>query len=215
MKCLIFILVYFFSINTFGQKKAVVDYIKREHLLKDRTIYLFGRGTRTKSALIAHQFNIIDTNITHVGIGFLENGQLNLYNVSDNNRGSALKIDSLESFIESPDVYYLEIWQLEITLDIFEKMANDCKRYAAKRIFFDNSFIIANDDSLYCSEFCAKVLESANRQDLSFVPRHFVLDNSFYEAFLERKILVYFPVDFFQENSFFSKIFEYRFREDF
>ena len=127
MRFLMLLTFLFQGIDTYCQRQNVIDNIKQHAQFLENTIYLFCRGTRTKSYLIAHNFNKADTNITHVGIGFLENGKLLLYNDTDNNRGSALQIDSLASFISSSDVYYLEVWKMRTRPKDFNSITKACE----------------------------------------------------------------------------------------
>ena len=211
MKFLLFCLLLFFSLNSYCQKEEEISILKKQIRLEENSIYFFCRGTTRKSALIAHKFNKTDTNITHVGIGFLENRSLLIYNVTDNgNNRSALLVDSLTSFILSPDVYYLGIWKMRTGLKEYENIVNTCKEYEKRKIYFDASFLISNDDTLYCSEFCALVLEKGNKK-FRFKPRSLKLNNPLYESLLDRKELIYYPVDFFEADKHFTKVFGYRF----
>ncbi|MEP6673796.1 MAG: hypothetical protein ABJA78_01525 [Ferruginibacter sp.] len=187
--------------------------ITQQSEFRENNIYIVCRGTKSKSSLIAHRFNIADTNITHAGIGFYKNGKILLYNVTDiyDHSKSALVVDSLESFVVSSDVYYLSIWECNSSPLQIKKLENICHSYGTRKIFFDASFRINDDDSLYCSEFCALVLEKLDPVKFNFKPLVIDLNNRLYEKILERKKLSYYPVDFFQQNSSFRKIFSYRF----
>jgi hypothetical protein len=199
-------------IGTFSQQTSNVALIKKQLFLKENKIYIFCRGTRSKSRLIAEKFNKKDTNITHVAIGFMNKSSLLIYNVSDNYiSNNALRIDSLESFIGSADVYFFSVWKCNIDISGFNKIKKSCEEYSKKRIFFDASFNISDNDTLYCSEFCVNVLKKVNRKDFVFEPELIQLNNKLYESILKREYLSYFPVDFFQSNKHFTKLFEYRF----
>ena len=195
-----------------GQRLRDISNIRQQTVFETNKIYLVCRGTTSKSSLIAHQFNIADTNITHVGIGFNKNGKLNIYNVTDISHGrSALVLDSLESFIASPDVYYLSIWEFNSNPLEILRLKKICSDYYLRKIWFDAGFKINDDDSLYCSEFCAIVLKKLQNGLLNFKPRTIVLKNLLYEQILERKQMIYYPVDFFQQGNIFRKVFSYRF----
>ena len=64
-----------------------------------------------------------------------------------------------------------------------------------------------DNDNLYCSEFSAKVLMALNPKTFQF-PLKKVRLNHFYSQSLGRKTLRYYPVDFFQANAEFNKVFE-------
>ncbi|MBC7935974.1 MAG: hypothetical protein H7Y86_11545 [Rhizobacter sp.] len=172
-------------------------------------MYIFARGTTSKSTLISHKFNYSDTNITHIGIGYSAKGKVLIYNVIDNGNslGSALVIDSISSFIESEDVFYFSIWEYANSKAVYPKLIRALKAVAKKKIKFD-SFFSLNNNALYCSEFCYKILATISLLKRNYFPRTLNLDNELYEKILNRKVLHYFPVDFFQTGSVFTKIFE-------
>lgn len=187
-----------------------INLIEKKLKLTKTEIYIICRGTLRKSALIAHTFNYTDTNITHIGVGFIENGKLLIYNVIDiyEKNKSALIVDSLESFLLDKDAYYYSIWKVESNYKEVEKLKLSCFKIAQKKIFFDIAFNNTYDDTLYCSEFCVRALKMANNKKFNFYPAKKKLSNALYEAVLKRKELIYFPVDFFQKDNRFKKIFE-------
>ncbi len=75
---------------------------------------------------------------------------------------------------------------------------------------FDYNFKLNLDDTLYCSEFCSRVLNNALIEGLNFKPTKFELNNKLLESILNRKIIEYFPVDFFEMNKGFEKIYEWK-----
>lgn len=97
---------------------------------------------------------------------------------------------------------------------VVEKAKKTCLQMFRKPVWFDGSFIIANDDSLYCSEFCARVLNNLGVTALKFNPITIELKNAFFQSVLERNFLTYFPVDFFESTNLFKKVFEYRFQDN-
>jgi len=197
-----------------GQNEKGTTFLKESIQLKENTIYIFARGTTTKSGIIAHAFNIADTNITHVGIGFYEGHTTRIYNVADvTNKTGALLIDSLETFISGEDVYYFEIWEATVTDREFITFRKCLKKEASKHIVFDSFFKLQDDDTLYCSEFCNKILQKTDISKFNFKPSSVLLNNPLYENILGRKKLLYFPVDFFEQNKYFKKIFEFSFKK--
>ncbi|HMK05388.1 MAG TPA: hypothetical protein VK489_14400 [Ferruginibacter sp.] len=207
-------IIFCISINTgFGQKNHV-DSISDQLKLKENTIYMFCRGTSSKSSLIAHGFNLMDTNITHIGIGFVDGTNIRIYNVSDNAKAlkSALVIDSLGSYIGTPGVFYFSVWETNNSSEEFNRLKASLKEYASRQIVFDPFFRINADDTLYCSEFCAMVLARVNSHTYSFKPTVSILNNAIIESYLGRKKISYFPVDFFEINSNFRKMFSYKFK---
>ncbi len=212
MKMNFLLLLFAISSNANCQHIKDIIFIKEHLRVKSERIYIFCRGTKSKSSLIAHRFNISDTNITHTGIGIYHDKQLSIYNVIDNSYlPSALIIDSLQSFIQSPDVYYLGVWECTVSIAEMQKAISLVKYYSSRKIFFDAAFNIENNDTLYCSEFCAAILNQVDSEKFNFHPTKIDLTNPLYQSILNRKQLIYYPVDFFQRTDRLAKIFEYRF----
>lgn len=204
-KSFCFFLLVCFSVNLTAQN--AVENIK----FTENTIYVFCRGTKTKSGLVAGKFNIKDKLITHVGIGFVENNVLKIYNVIDcDSSKTALVTDNLKSFI-GDKAYYLSIWKCKNNLEEFSKLKEACNKQGRKKVYFDYSFNLNGQDNiLYCSEFCSRMLKISNSIKFNFHPNKMKLE-SFYKAVLRREELIYYPVDFFQDNKNFLKIFETNF----
>ena len=201
---LIFAITFLFLyLNVFSQKGAIDD-LK----LNDSTIYFFTRGTKAKSAITAEKFNIQDKFSTHVGIGYFDGRQLKIYNISDENlkNESALKIDSLESFLTSK-TYYFAIYKCNNTYEELMTMQLVCESFAQQKITFDSTFEIGNGNAFYCSEFCANVIMQTNPVKYNYEPLKLTPD-AMSAAYLERQTLTYFPVDFFQGKNNCSKVFE-------
>lgn len=177
-------------------------------LSKDK-IYLFCRGTRSKAYLLARGFNLADTASTHVGIGFLKDQRFVIYNVVDESLPgqSALVVNSLNSFVSGEDVFYFSLWECNNNPRALSALKGILKNYEGRKITFDVRFQIADDDTLYCSEFCAQVLSRVGLGQ--FQPLTRLLGNPLFEAVLDRKTIHYYPVDFFQESDGVRKVFEW------
>ncbi len=185
--------------------------ISLPELHKDK-IYLFCRGTRSKAGIIANKYSNTDKMISHVGIGYIENNKVYIYNVNDisDNKRSALFIDSVQSFIAVPAAYYFSLWEYGSSRKELAKLKALCQSYKKRKIIFDYQFKIADNDTLYCSEFCNNILQKAIPR-FFFKPSIILLENKLYEVFLNRKQLVYYPADFFEKNRSFKKIYEVKF----
>ncbi|MBA2745704.1 MAG: hypothetical protein H0U44_05715 [Flavisolibacter sp.] len=208
--CFVFFTCLFY-LSVQSQERKNIQKIKSQISLSENKIYILCRGTKSKSGLIAQKFNIADKNITHIGIAYKQNQRLVIFNVVDErNHINALVIDSLESFI-TQDTYYLSIWEAGNSPEDFNRMRKLLNHFRTKKIYFDASFNIRNDDTLYCSEFTAAILNAAFPPANRYPPTLKNLDDRFYQLFLRRKKLEYYPVDFFQASGLFRKIFEVRF----
>ena len=209
-------LIFFFCLGGkagFTQVENHQSLLLHADLLREETIYIFARGTTLKSNLVSHKFNYVDTNITHVGIGYIKNGHVLIYNVTDNGNSaaSALVIDSITSFIKGEDVFYFSIWECDNKNAAYQPVLKGLQAATTTKIKFDPFFSLYND-ALYCSEFCYKILSAVPLLNGRFVPRELDLNNELYENILNTKVLRYFPVDFFQTGSLFTKVYEIHFK---
>jgi hypothetical protein len=176
------------------------------------SVYMICIGTTSKMPIVAKQFNYTDTNITHVGIGLLNNGRLVIYNMVNTNHAVALKQDSLSAFLPDKDIFYFSVWKTEATSDELIIIRDFIATKINANPRFDQVFDLENGDSLlYCSEFCSRALMAMNAEKYTFLPKRVTLNNALYETILQRKELVYIPVDFFQQSLFFKKIYEVHF----
>lgn len=175
---------------------------------EQNTLYLFCRGTIAKSGLIAEKFNTTDKKSTHVGIGYLDDNILKIYNVTDcDSSKTALVIDDLDSFTTS-GTYFISVWKCNNNEQEFIKLKQICSAFSKRKVYFDFSFTLNEKDTvLYCSEFCSRVLKQINSRKFDFKPKKMILE-PYYQALLNRAELIYYPVDFFEESPYFSKLFE-------
>lgn len=176
------------------------------------SVYLITLGTLRKTAMIAGNFNYTDSSSTHIGIGIFKYGKVWIYHVTDysTDRGSALLKETLEKFIDREDVYYFSIWETKPGRRVKRKIIYQCISYSKRKIYFDAGFEINSDDTLYCSEFCAKVLLESKCKLFKYQPRICEINNRLFENILGRKYLEYYPVDFFRVNNAFKKLAGYR-----
>ena len=167
--------------------------------LQKHKIYIFCRGTTLKQHLVSNAFNIIDSNVTHVGIGYLDNYKIKIFNVTNVSRvQNSLKVEDFESFISIDDAFYYSIWELNMGNMFFRRVKKILSESVCHRVSFDYAFLLNNGDSLYCSEFCAEVINAVKK---IVVPTKKAFNNKLYEAILGRVSLEYYPVDFFVNNN--------------
>jgi hypothetical protein len=148
-------------------------------------------------------------------VGYTVQGDFRIFNVTDT-RGydNALVIDSVGSFIASRDVYYFSIWECRVPIKVFRAVKKILAIYSRRKIVFDISFRISGDDTLYCSEFCAAVLNKTGRKEFYFEPVKKKLNDRLYAAILKREELVYYPVDFFRTAHSFRLATEFTIKEN-
>ena len=200
-----YVIIFFSSIFVQAQSNINFDAI----VLNNNSFYLVCRGTNQKTGTIVKKFNLSDKNVTHVGIGIVEHGRLRIYDVNNNQKSgrSALSEEDLSAFTILADSYYLSVWECHSSKKELHVLRHILRSYHSKKIVFDMAFNEKDDDHLYCSEFCAKVLHTLNPLKFHFSLTKTQLSGMF-EIMLGKKILNYYPVDFFQSNAAFAKVYE-------
>ena len=137
-----------------------------------------------------------------------------IYNVSVNKKnkiGSSLIKESITEFSNIDGVQYFSIWQKKISKNKVYTLLESIKTYENKIIDFDADFEInEDDDNLYCSEFVYFILNKAGVLDVEYKPTVKEL-KGMYKNILGDS-LEYIPVDFFQFDTKFIKIFEKTFK---
>lgn len=186
----------------FSQNKEVENRIKTDK----NSFYIVCRGTTTKISFIT-DFNLKDKNITHVGIGVIDNGKMKIYHVDNSDLGNgSLFVQQLFDFVSPFDIKYLSVWEYKSNEEQIEKLKSILNMYTKKRIEFDMEFDENGDSKFYCSEFCSKVLLTW-KPIFNFKKVNKKLD-LIYSNTLKRDSVLYYPVDFFQVDNKFVKIFE-------
>lgn len=176
--------------------------------VKDSTCYLIATGNRSKTALIAGQFNLKDSISTHVGIVMKVDGKSTVFHVTDGKTEyNAFRIEPLDTFLSADHVYYASLWRIRLPTDDYDSIVTALEEFKSASIRFDFDFETGNGNSLYCSEFCAAVLMQSGDLNLHFRPVRKELPE-FYRSVLKRDHLVYYPVDFYQNSTSFLKVFE-------
>lgn len=175
--------------------------------LDKNSFYLVCRGTQQKIGFIAEDFNTSDKFSTHVGIGIYEKGRFLIFNVTNASlEESDLVQETLTAFSNLADIRYLSLWECHSSKKELFKLKKILRSYISRRISFDTDFA-ENNSKYYCSEFCATVLKTLNATAFSFP----LLEKPLlplYSTVLHRNVLKYYPVDFFQKNPKFHKVFE-------
>jgi hypothetical protein len=195
--CLAFLLVGF---QGYGQGAISLETIQALLKKEKPAAYIFVRGTRRKAAMIGDSFNIRLPQATHVGIGISGNNGVYIYHVADVEQdinGSALRRENLLQFFGEPDVFYGSVWRISLTSAQLALLEQHCHAFLKKKIWFDAQFNLQENDSLYCSEFCAKLLNDLAEPSLLTKPVVKTISNPFIAAYLGRTEFLYHPVDFF------------------
>lgn len=179
--------------------------------LNEENAYLVFRGTNTKEGFFARNFNIKDTLSSHVGLAIYTNDDWYIYHVLEVEKTlSDYNIDTLDSFLNKreDEVFYYSFWELS-TLNSrkIDKLKFILNQYKSRRIIFDRSFK-KDSTKLYCSEFICKVLNTVDSTLYNFEYSKREL-KGIYKTYFNKDTLEYYPVDMFQYNDNFEKIYEW------
>lgn len=172
--------------------------------------FLVVRGTDSKAGVIARDFNRCDPEATHVGIAFCRLGKWRVYHVSNEggkNR-TALYDVPLQAFADEPGNRYLALWEFRGAIPGKADVLRAISQISTQKISFDIDFNPIDDQNLYCSEFCVKVLHAAGI--LPVFPLMSASISGLRATVLGRTRLDYWPVDFFERDRRFVKVFEWR-----
>ena len=170
-------------------------------------IYFACRASIQKTSLIATGFNLSDTLISHVGIGVMKNNVMKIFHVEDK-KGNALSIDSPEHFTQRGIVYYC-VYALPVSERELQFLDSILHSHPATKFDYDLSL---ENDALYCSEFCLKVLKTINPAKFDFKPLTRELKLPLIRSYLGRDSITYVPVDFFLAYPEVKKVTEITFR---
>jgi len=169
-------------------------YSQPNNIFEKKFAYLIFRSTENKINIIAKDFNISDTLMTHVGLGIYFENKIMIYNIDVSDIDSALKVDNLESFTSINQIKAFSIWKLPVNNTQYRKLKNYLLDLRNNFFEFDYSFT-RNNKKYYCSEFVYEMLLKSNiiKQTL-YVSKEL---NSFYSKALKKDTLIYIPVDSF------------------
>jgi hypothetical protein len=195
------------SLSGSSAKGQIGDELNR--IVKDSTLYLITVGNPSKTHLIAKQFSGRDTVSTHVGFVIRQEGKPVIIHVTDIDPSrSALRMEVLDNFLNASRFHYVSLWRVILSNDDFVKVRDRLDSTNGTHVTFDYDFDLTNGNSLYCSEFCAGVLNDVDIDGIGFVPEQRRL-SEFYQKVLKRDVLSYYPVDFFQSSSRIVKLVEH------
>ena len=166
---------------------------------EDRSLYLFCRATKNKLSLACARYNIIDSNITHVAIGFTSKGRIIIYNVTDDPQAkNAFRLETINSFLAVPAIYRFAVWKFIQPVCSPRKLKRHCDKYFKYPVRFDSKLDLCNGDTkLYCSEFVANTLNRCLPRLFNYQPTQAPLTGRFEQLYLGKTSLCYYPPDFF------------------
>lgn len=202
-----FLMVLLLLPFTRGASQLLVDFDKLE--MSGNAFYMVSRGTNSKSGIIAGVFNTVEYCSTHVGIGLIENGILQVFHVENDRDGqqTAVVCESIQSFSSCEGAIYLSVWKYDLSIHKMQLLHGVLTTYTQKNISFDYDFNPNDNEKMYCSEFCVKALKAVDAVAFNY-PLTTVSLDSLYSFALGRDVLNYWPVDFFGLDHRFTKIYE-------
>ncbi|WP_415327579.1 hypothetical protein [Chryseobacterium sp. MMS23-Vi53] len=189
-------------------KRPSLDFRIKNLKLETQAIYLIQRGTTGKLGNLAKDFNLKNKYASHLGIGFIKDGELNIYHiyVKKNAHKNNLFIETIEDFTKPEDLNYVSVWKLNnINTEKFESIKNTLISSEKENIIFDFDFD-ENNEKYYCSEFVVRALR---KNDIQIMQDHKKKVVGFASQMLRKDSLIYFPVDGFEGSDKTTKIFEW------
>ncbi len=197
------------SSDTYSQLQKWIDSSRKILLTDTQSVYMVGRGTATKAGAMVQSFNCNHNMLTHIGILYFEHGEEKIVHVTDHYEtgSTAIRKENLCKFLEVDEVNYLGIWKIPLTAGQRKNLITTAEDYTKRNIVFDMGFNIRHDDSLYCSEFCARMLAIAG---FNLLPETRPLQTPLFKRILDRELITYYPVDFFLTHIPYSIIEFYR-----
>jgi len=199
-KSLFFFIVSIVSLSGYTQKNYQISF-------EEEVVYIVARSTQSKEGLVASNFNIKDKVLSHIGIGYVEDNELMIYNISNyrvDRKGSSLLKETLHEFTSEKSTVYFSVWKYKPNKRDFITLKRKLTGMLSETLSFDNEFTLDNED-LYCSEFVFNILNDLNLTSFKPVKKNLGM---MYSLALGRKTLVYIPVDFFLSEEKFKFIYE-------
>src|SRR5690606_19672227 len=95
--------IYFFLLLSLSISGCEIksEYEKFKSFQYDKnTIYLFFRETNSKNGFISREYNVNNSSMTHIGIGYFNNSKLKILHIDNvkNNRKNDLIISTIDDF---------------------------------------------------------------------------------------------------------------------
>lgn len=166
---------------------------------KSNHYYFICRGTNSKRDVIADNFDVNKSDLTHVGIGFIINKKFQLYHIQpgENIILNSIRLENLNDFINISDIYLFEIWEVFSDKSELKNLNDSIQQMINKKIQFDNNFNLKDEENYYCSEFVAKALN----QSVSFLYKNSKIKSPrLLKTKTKEEVFEFYPVDFFVQN---------------
>lgn len=129
---------------------------------------IFRNGTDEVSRA-ARSMNRIDTSFSHCGLILIENDSLMVYHAIGGqfNPPQTLRRDPVDSFLTPAEVDRFAIYRYALTKAQSDTLASIIRKYYRSGLKFDLFFNFESDETMYCSEFVYKCLNSSLSDSLA------------------------------------------------
>jgi Permuted papain-like amidase enzyme, YaeF/YiiX, C92 family len=141
-----------------------------QSLLKEGDLIV--RLNRDPSSLFVKNFNRHDKRYSHSGIVLFENGYPYVFHMinGQENPDGRLRLDSLKQFCNPVHNKSYGIFRYNMNETELKKIKNIIHKYYAEGVCFDNTFNLASNDQMYCSEMISKALKESTDNRISIEP---------------------------------------------
>ncbi|WGK64413.1 hypothetical protein [Croceiramulus getboli] len=161
---------------------------------QEEGVYLFFRGTRSKEGVVSQAYYLKHEYISHVALGYWQDGDWVLYHVVNSAQKNDLKKTDFSSFYAPQDLTFAAFGKLRSEIDQVQLQRKIESDFLAG-VAFDLQFNLENESTrMYCSEFLVHLLESTHPQFFHYAPIRKKL-SGWHAKFLKRDSLDYYPAD--------------------
>ncbi len=189
-----------------------------QSLLKEGDLLV--RLNRDPSSGFIKYFNKKDKSYSHSGIVLFENGYPYVYHivVGDENPGEKIKKDSLWQFCDPKRNSAFGIYRYELTTGEIKQLKDIVHGWYTAGISFDQSFNLATNDKMYCSEMVSKAVTAATHQRILFQPAPLTLAEAGLFSAYSRLPITYtthlsiIPIDALYVNPFCHEVKKYSYQ---
>jgi hypothetical protein len=171
----------------------------------ENNIYIIGRGSISKQRLIAANFNLQHTYLTHISIGYVKNNQVKIFEINPGEGDDSKITETTWAKFHSISNNYIGVWYCKsdsININLLETFI---QKKIKSNTTYDSNFDLRSENQDYCSEFVANCLNSLN--NFKFLPTKKKLNRT-HSGILQREELEYFPADFFLTANLFKTLYE-------
>jgi hypothetical protein len=165
-------------------------------------------GTDIESAVI-REFSLQDKLFSHAGIVLKENNNLLVFHILggiSNKANSAILAEPLDTFLFYPQNNSAGIYSSKLTSLQIDSVYHFIDSLRKEKTTFDIKFNLFTPASKYCTELLADAMKYATQGRKQFAPASYSVYNTKYQFLANFKdSFIYFPLDKFHLDSFFSK----------